>query len=93
MGPISLPREDGHCYIVTLVEFATCYPEALALKNIDTETVAEALIDIFGCLGIPEEILSDLSTQFVSDCMKEDMCLLSILSNFPPPCTIQCVTA
>ena len=46
--------------ILTLVDFATCYPEAVPLKNIDTETVAEALVDIFNRLGVPEEILSDL---------------------------------
>ena len=40
--------------------------------------VAEALVDIFSRLGIPEEILSDLGTQFVSDCMKEVARLLSI---------------
>ena len=32
------------------------------------ETVSEALADIFSQLGVPEEILSDLETQFVSDC-------------------------
>ena len=50
----------------------------MPLKNIDTENVAEALVDIFSRLGIPEEILSDLGTQFVSDCMKEVARLLSI---------------
>ena len=54
------------------------YPEAVPLKKIDTETVAEALVDIFSRLGIPEEILSDLGMQFVSDCMKEVARLLSI---------------
>ena len=76
--PISLSSEAGHRYILTLVDYATRYPEALPLKNIDTETVAEALVDIFSCLEIPEEILSDLGTQFVSDCMKEVGRLLSI---------------
>ena len=32
------------------------------------ETVAEALVDIFSRLEVPEEILSDLETQFVADC-------------------------
>ena len=68
VGPISLPSEEGHRYIMTLVDFATRYPEAVPLKTIDTETVAEALVDIFSRLGVPEEILSDLETQFVSDC-------------------------
>ena len=78
--PIVPPSEDGHRYILTLVVFATRYPEAVPLTNIDTETVAEALMDIFSRLGVrmPEEILSDLGTQFVSDCMKEVTRLLSI---------------
>ena len=71
VGPISPPSEEGHRYILTLVDFSTCYPEAVPLKNIYTETVAEALVDIFSRLAVPEEILSDLGTQFVSDCMRE----------------------
>ena len=78
IGPISPPSKEGHRYILTLVDDATRYPEAVPLKNIDTETVAEALVDIFSRLGIPEDILSDLGTQFVSDCMKEVARLLSI---------------
>ena len=50
----------------------------MPLKNIDTETVAEALVDIFSRLRVPEEILSDLGTQFASECMKEVARLLSI---------------
>ena len=73
VGPIGPPSEDSQRYILTLVDFATRYPEAVPLKNIDTETVAEVLVDIFRHLGVPEEILSDLGTQFVSDCMKEVM--------------------
>ena len=69
VGPIIPPSEEGHRYILTLVDFSTRSPEAVPLKN--TETVAEALVDIFSRLGVPEEILSDLGTQFVSDCMRE----------------------
>ena len=63
---------------MTLVDFSTRYPEAVALKKIDTKTVAEALVDIFSRLGVPEGILSDLGTRFVSDCMREVTRLLSI---------------
>ena len=63
IGPRSPPGEEGHRYILTLVYYATRYPETVPLKSIDTETVAEALVDIFSRLGIPEEILSDLGTQ------------------------------
>ena len=73
-GPISPPSEEGHRYILTLVDFATRYPEAVPLKTIDTETVAEALVDIFSRLGVTEEILSDLDIQFVSDCPTTFFC-------------------
>ena len=33
--------------------------------------IAEALVDIYSRLGISEEMLSDMETQFVSECMSE----------------------
>ena len=78
VGPISPPSEKGHRYILTLVDHATGYPEAVPLKNIETETVTEALLNMYSRLGIPEEVLSDLGTQFVSKCMEEVSRLLSI---------------
>ena len=78
IGPISPPSEKGHRYMLTLVDYATRYPEAVPLKNIETKTVAEALLDMYSRLGIPQEVLSDLGTQFVSKCMEEISRLLSI---------------
>ena len=78
VGPVSPPSEKGHRYIVTLLDYATRYPEAVLLKNIETETVAEALLDMYSRLEIPEEVLSDLGTQFVSKCMEEVSRLLSV---------------
>ena len=76
--PMPPTSEKGHRYILTLVDYATRYPEAVPLKNIETETVAEALLDMYSRLGIPEDVLSDLGTQFVSKCMEEVLRLLSI---------------
>lgn len=78
VGPIHPPSESGHRYILTLVDYATRYPEAVPLRHIRTEDVAEALVDIFSRLGVPQEVLSDNGTQFVSDCMKEVARLLSV---------------
>ncbi|KAK7094319.1 hypothetical protein V1264_007959 [Littorina saxatilis] len=47
IGEIKPPSEEGHRWVLTLVDYATRYPEAVPLKKIDTETVAEALVDIF----------------------------------------------
>ena len=78
IGPIVPASDKGHQYVLTLVDYATRYPEAVPLKNIDTETVAEALLDLYSRVGIPEEVLSDLGTQFVSECMQKVSRLLSI---------------
>ena len=78
IGPITPATERGHRYILTLVDYATRYPEAVPHKNIDTETVAEALLDMYSRLRIPEEVLSDQGTQFESSCMQEVSRLLSI---------------
>ena len=78
VGPVSPASEDGHRYILVMVDYATRYPEAVALKSIDTITVAEALLSMWSRVGIPERVLSDRGTQFVSEIMKEVHRLLSI---------------
>ena len=78
VGPMSPQSESGYRYILTLVHYATRYPEAVSLKSIDTVSVADALLNIYSWVGIPEEVLSDLGRQLVSDCMKEVSRLLNI---------------
>ena len=38
---------------------ATRYPECVALRKVDTETIAEALWGIWSRFGMPKEILTD----------------------------------
>ena len=78
VGPIHPLSDRKHRYILTCVDFATRYPEAVPLQNIDTQSVAEALITIFSRVGFPSEILSDNGSQFTSDMMKEITRLLGI---------------
>ena len=47
VGPIAPQSKVGHWYILTLVDYATRYPEAVLLKKITTEAIAEALLDIY----------------------------------------------
>ena len=42
VGPIFPPIERGSKYILTVMDYATRYPEAVPLKGIQAETVAEA---------------------------------------------------
>ena len=71
IGEIKPPSSSGHKYILTLVDHATRWAEALPLKSIDTPTVAEALLSIFTRLGFPKEVLSDNGTRLTSQVMKE----------------------
>ncbi|GFN79109.1 Zinc finger protein [Plakobranchus ocellatus] len=45
VGPINPPSEAGYRFILTLVDYATRFAEAVSLRKIDTESVAEALVD------------------------------------------------
>ncbi|XP_040070994.1 uncharacterized protein LOC120843638 [Ixodes scapularis] len=85
VGPIQPPSKHGNRYILTLMDYATRYPEAVALPSIETERVAEALVEIFSRFGVPNEVLSDRGTNFTSDLMKEVARLLSIRQLYTTP--------
>jgi len=78
VGPIAPMTDRGNRYILTMVDYATRYPEATALKSIEAETVAEALVTMFTRVGVPGEVLSDQGSQFMSGVMKEVSRLLSM---------------
>ncbi len=78
VGPIVPSSEAGYRYILTVMDYATRYPEAEVLKKIDAVTVAEALIRIFCRIGFPHEMLTDRGTQFMSDILMEVNRLLSV---------------
>ncbi|VDI63075.1 Hypothetical predicted protein, partial [Mytilus galloprovincialis] len=73
VGPLVPVTDKGNRYILTLVDYATRYPEGVALPSIETERVAEALIDIFCRVGFPREMLTDMGAQFTSNLMSELM--------------------
>ena len=78
VGPISPVTTRGCRYILTLMDYATRYPEAVPLKNIDAISVAEALFSIFTRVGFPREMLTDRGTQFMSEVMQEVNRLMSV---------------
>ncbi|XP_045102120.1 protein NYNRIN-like isoform X2 [Portunus trituberculatus] len=63
VGPLSPPSSEGHRYILILIDYATGLPEAVPLKEIDSISVAEALLSIFARVGIPREIFTGQDTQ------------------------------
>ena len=79
VGP--LPRSKaGYKYILVLCDYATRYPEAIPLRSIDAEHVADELIKLFARVGIPQEILTDQGSNFMSQLLTELYKLLHIHS-------------
>ena len=69
VGP--LPRTAaGNKFILVICDYATRYPEAIALPDTTAETVAEHLITLFTRVGIPAEILTDQGANFMSALLK-----------------------
>lgn len=89
VGPIEPRASNGSRYILTIVDFATRYPEAVALKNIDTASVAEALMSVLSRVGIPKEIMSERNTV----CVRYDARVYQVIINkkpfyHPVPCDV-----
>ena len=70
VGPLPVCPKTGNRFILTCMDLATHYPEAVPLKNHTAEEVANALAQIFSHFGLPEEILSDQGTEFMSELMQ-----------------------
>ena len=49
------------------MDYTNRYPEAVSLKKITTQAVAEALLDIYSRVGIPKEVLTNQGTQFMQE--------------------------
>ena len=65
VGPI--PRSaSGYKYLLTLMDLYSKYPEAIPLRRVDNEAVLEALLEVISRHGIPESILTDQGSVFMS---------------------------
>ncbi|XP_078241956.1 uncharacterized protein LOC144586864 [Pogona vitticeps] len=70
VGPLPKATKRGNRFILTIVDHATRYPEAIPLTNIETNTVADALVGYMSRMGFASEIITDLGASFTSKLMK-----------------------
>ena len=47
--------------------YASKYPEAIPLKRVTAEVVAEAMLEVFSRTGLPEHILTDQGSVFLEE--------------------------
>ena len=77
VGPLPRSR-SGNRYILTVCDYATRYPEAIHLPSTEAERIAKELVKLFACVGIPDEILTDQGTNFMSTLLQEIYQILHI---------------
>ena len=67
-GPLPV-TEQGNKHVLVVCDYATRYPEAIPIPDQRTDTVAQAMLEIFSRTGLPTEIIHDRGTQFMSKVM------------------------
>ena len=51
VGPIEPRSDQKNRYILTMIDYATRFPEAVPLPGVESERVAEALVQMFSRVG------------------------------------------
>ena len=90
IGPLSAVSDKGNIYILTVVNYATRYPEAVLLRDIGTEVVVEVPLEVFSRVGFANEVLSDRGVQFTSGLMEEVSHLIKVKQPFTTPYSPKC---
>ena len=70
--------KKGNSYILALVDYATHFPEAVALPSVESEQIAQELMAIFAHFGIPNKVLADQGSNSCSQLVTQVCNLLRI---------------
>lgn len=65
VGPFPKSRR-GNEYLLTIMDVATRYPEAIPLRSIKARTIVEQLVKFFCWARLPRSIQSDRGSNFTS---------------------------
>lgn len=68
----------GFCYILVVMDYATCFPEAVLLRSTTARTITADFLKIFTQVGLPQEILTDQRMNFTSRLLCEVYGLLRV---------------
>ncbi|KAM7167280.1 uncharacterized protein RBU57_005826 isoform 1-T2 [Macrochelys suwanniensis] len=66
VGPLSRATWSGKKCILVVMDFATRYPEVVALSSTGADTGADALLTIFSRMGVPSEVFTDQGSEVIS---------------------------
>lgn len=77
VGPL-VKSSAGHTHILVLVDYATCYPEAIPLWSTHAKVLAKELMLVFSRVGFPKDIITDQGSNFMSMTLKHLWELLKV---------------
>ena len=89
---LQLPKTfDGNCYVVVFADYLTKWVEAFPTSDQKAETIAKLFVENIVCHhGVPEELLSDRGSNFLSELIQEVCELLGVkkinTSGYHPQC-------
>lgn len=63
-------NEAGYKYIVVIVDYAICYPEAIPFHTMMAKVVATGLMKVISLVSVPHKIITDQGTNFMSQSIK-----------------------
>ena len=84
-GPLPVTTEGQNTYLLVLVDICTRYVILKAIPNKQSDTVAKALIQIFGDYGFPRIMQSDNGREFKNSLMHQISKNLGIDRRFSTP--------
>lgn len=84
-GPIEPRSSRGSRYVLVIVDMATRYPEAIPLKSIQTEEIADKLFEYYCRMGFSQRLHTHRGSQFTSGLMADVNRLLLIRHTFTIP--------
>ncbi|GBM73754.1 hypothetical protein AVEN_550-1 [Araneus ventricosus] len=70
VGPLPITA-SGKKYLITAMCLASKYPDAVAVSDITSMSVVDALLQIFSRMGFPKEIQHDQGTSFMRELTTE----------------------
>ncbi|GBM16264.1 hypothetical protein AVEN_195374-1 [Araneus ventricosus] len=70
VGPLPITA-SGKKYLITAMCLASKYPDAVAVSDITSMSVVDALLQIFSRMGFPKEIQHDQGTSLMSELTTE----------------------
>ncbi|OMH83944.1 Retrovirus-related Pol polyprotein from transposon [Zancudomyces culisetae] len=72
IGPINPISESGNRYILTAIDYCTKWPIAIPVENLLSETIVDFIINnIVTYYGVPQKIITDRGSSFVSNVTTE----------------------